>query len=79
MDKLNELGIADRTVVFFTSDNGPWLTFNLLGGSAGLLREGKGCTFEGGMREPCIAWWPGMIKPAVVRYYIKQAVKHDDL
>ena len=51
----------------FTSDNGPWLMFNLLGGSAGLLREGKGCTYEGGMREPCITWWPGTIQPAVIR------------
>jgi arylsulfatase A-like enzyme len=59
-------GIAENTFVVFTSDNGPWLIFNEHGGSAGLLREGKGCTFEGGMREPCIMWWPGKIKPAVV-------------
>jgi len=31
-----------------------------------LLREGKGCTYEGGMREPCITWWPATIKPGVV-------------
>jgi arylsulfatase A-like enzyme len=67
LDTLRREELADNTLVVFTSDNGPWLTFNLLGGSAGLLREGKGCTFEGGMREPCITWWPGTIQPAVVR------------
>jgi arylsulfatase A len=59
--------LAENTFVVFTSDNGPWLIFNQLGGSAGLLREGKGCTYEGGMREPCVMWWPGKIKPAVVQ------------
>lgn len=64
---LRELGIAERTLVFFTSDNGPWLVFDEHGGSAGLLREGKGCTFEGGMRVPCVAWWPGTIPAGTVR------------
>src|SRR5262249_52630988 len=36
------------------------------GGSAGLLREGKGSTWEGGVREPCLAWWPGTIAPGRV-------------
>jgi len=49
----------------FTSDNGPWLTFHTHGGSAGLLREGKGTTFEGGMREPTLFWWPGTIEPGI--------------
>jgi arylsulfatase A len=66
LDTLRETGLAKRTLVLFTSDNGPWLTFDLHGGSAGLLRDGKGSTFEGGMREPTIVWWPGMIKPGVV-------------
>jgi arylsulfatase A len=48
-------------VVLFTSDNGSWLVKKEEGGSAGLLREGKGSTWEGGMREPAIAWWPGTI------------------
>jgi arylsulfatase A len=52
--------------VVFTSDNGPWLIFDQHGGSAGLLRAGKGCTYEGGMREPCLMWWPGTIRPAVI-------------
>lgn len=58
---LDELGLAEHTFVFFTSDNGPWLTQNLNGGSAGLLRDGKGSTWEGGMRVPAIAWWPGTV------------------
>ena len=60
---LKEEKLADNTLVFFTSDNGPWLIFDTHGGSAGLLRDGKGSTWEGGMREPGIAWWPGRIKP----------------
>lgn len=63
---LEEEGLAEDTLVVFTSDNGPWLIFDQHGGSAGLLREGKGCTFEGGMREPCVMWWPGRLKPGVV-------------
>ena len=66
LQTLRREGLAENTFVVFTSDNGPWLIFNEHGGSAGLLREGKGCTFEGGMREPCIMWWPGRIKPGVV-------------
>lgn len=65
LDTLRKSGLSERTFVFFTSDNGPWLVKKLNGGSPGLLREGKGTTFEGGMREPGIAWWPGKIKPTV--------------
>ncbi len=61
LEALEEQGIAENTIVWFTSDNGPWLPFGTHGGSAGLLREGKGSTWEGGMREPTIAWWPGTI------------------
>jgi arylsulfatase A-like enzyme len=66
LGKLRELGLAERTLVFFTSDNGPWLPRNQNGGSAGLLREGKGSTWEGGMRVPGIAWWPGKVGPGAV-------------
>ena len=45
-----------NTYLIFTSDNGPWLTQNEDGGSAGLFRDGKGSTWEGGMREPFIVW-----------------------
>jgi len=61
MKVLREEGLAENTLVFFTSDNGPWLVYETLGGSAGLLRGGKGMTWEGGMREPALAWWPGTI------------------
>lgn len=64
--ELEELGLGERTLVVFTSDNGPWLTFDTHGGSAGLLREGKGTTFEGGMRVPGLFWWPGVVEPGVV-------------
>ena len=65
MAALEKRGIAEDTLLVFTSDNGPWLPFQTHGGSAGLLREGKGSTFEGGMREPTLFWWPGKVKPAV--------------
>ncbi len=63
LDTLRSLSLDGSTLVFFTSDNGPWLTFGEQGGSAGLLRGGKGSTWEGGMREPTLAWWPGHIAP----------------
>lgn len=53
--KLEERGIAENTLVFFTSDNGP------ARGSAGPLRGRKGSTYEGGVRVPTVAWWPGTI------------------
>ena len=62
---LEELDLAKETLVVFSSDNGPWLPFETHGGSAGLLRDGKGTTFEGGMREPTLFWWPGKIAPMV--------------
>jgi len=68
MSSLKKNGLDENTLVFFTSDNGPWLIFNDHGGAAGLLRNGKGCTWDGGMREPGIAWWPGTIKPASVTH-----------
>jgi len=66
LDTLRELNLGEKTLVFFSSDNGPWLSFETHGGSAGPLRAGKGTTFEGGQRVPTIFWWPGSIKPAVV-------------
>ena len=50
-----------NTLVIFTSDNGPWLSYGNHSGSAGPLREGKGTCWEGGVREPCIMRWPGKI------------------
>ncbi len=66
LDKLKELKLEENTLVVFTSDNGPWLPFREQSGSSGLLRQGKGSTWEGGMREPGIFWWPGSIQPSVV-------------
>ena len=59
---LKEDGLANNTLVIFTSDNGPWLNFGNHAGSAGGLREGKGVTFDGGMKEPTIFVWPGVIQ-----------------
>ena len=67
LDTLRTTGLAENTLVAFTSDNGPWLIFDQHGGSAGLLRGGKGSTWDGGMREPTLFWWPGKIQPGVVR------------
>ena len=63
---LKEEGLDKNTLVVFTSDNGPWTAFNDQGGSAGLLRAGKGTTWEGGMREPTVFWAPGKIAPGIV-------------
>ena len=61
LDKLEATGLEDNTLVLFTSDNGPWLTYGNHAGSAGPFREGKGTTWEGGVRVPFIARWPGRI------------------
>jgi arylsulfatase A-like enzyme len=66
LQTLRERDLAENTLVVFTSDNGPWLTKGLRGGSPGLLRNGKGTTWEGGMRVPTIAWWPSEIEGGTV-------------
>jgi len=66
LQTLKDEGLAENTLVVFTSDNGPWHTFNTHGGTAGLLRGAKGGTFEGGMRVPTVFWWPGNLKEQVV-------------
>ena len=58
---LDAHGVADRTLVIFLSDNGPFLSYGSHAGSAGPFREGKLTSFEGGMRVPCIARWPGHV------------------
>ncbi len=58
---LQKNGLDERTLVLFTSDNGPWLSYGDHAGSAGPLREGKLTTWDGGQREPAIARWPGHI------------------
>lgn len=66
LDALRANGVDRNTLVLFTSDNGPWLPFRDHGGSAGPLKEGKGTTWEGGVRTPAIFWWPGTVKPGLV-------------
>jgi arylsulfatase A-like enzyme len=63
---LEELGVAENTLLWFSSDNGPWRTYFDLGGSPGPLRDGKITAWEGGFRVPGIFWWPGTIAPAVI-------------
>ena len=57
---LDNLNLTDNTYVIYTTDNGPWLRFKHHAGSAGPLREGKGTTFEGGQRVPCLVRGPGI-------------------
>lgn len=58
---IRRLGLEENTLVIFTSDNGPWLSYGDHAGSAGPLREGKGTVWEGGQRVPCVMRWPGRI------------------
>jgi arylsulfatase len=62
---LEEKGILENTLIIFSSDNGPWLQEGPLGGEAVPLREGKGTSYEGGVRVPAIAYWKGKIEPAI--------------
>lgn len=64
--RLESLGLDQNTLIIFTSDNGPWHMMLEHGGSAGLLKDGKGTTWEGGMRVPGIFYMPGTIAPAVI-------------
>jgi arylsulfatase len=66
MKALKDNNLEDNTIVVFTSDNGPWLSYGEHAGSTGVYREGKGTTWEGGQRVPCIVWYPNEIKPNTV-------------
>ncbi len=66
IETLKKEGLDKNTFVVFTSDNGPWAVFNEQAGSSGPFYGAKGISYEGGVREPAIFWWPGRIKPAVV-------------
>jgi arylsulfatase A-like enzyme len=66
MKTLKENGLDKNTLVIFTSDNGPWLNFGNHAGSSGGLREGKGTSFEGGQRVPCIVRWKGTTPEGLV-------------
>jgi arylsulfatase A len=62
LDTLRRHNLDRKTLVLFTSDNGPWLSYGEHAGSAGPLREGKGTVWDGGVRVPCIARWPERIR-----------------
>lgn len=66
LEAVRRSGSAKNTLVVFVSDNGPWVLYEELVGSAGILRDGKASTYEGGSRVPALFWWPGTIRPAVV-------------
>ncbi|MGA0134102.1 MAG: sulfatase [Opitutales bacterium] len=66
MRVLDDMKVAENTILIFTSDNGPWLNFGKHAGSAGHFREGKGTTFEGGVRVPLIVRWPGKVEAGSV-------------
>ena len=70
METLDQYGISENTLLIFTTDNGPWLNFGNHGGSSGGLREGKGTTYEGGQRVPCIMRWPQQIPAGVVNHQL---------
>lgn len=67
LETLRRLGLDRQTLVVFTSDNGPWLPYGTHAGSTGGLREGKGTAWEGGVRVPFVARWPGRIPAGTVR------------
>ncbi len=66
LDTLKDTGNDENTLVVFTSDNGPWLSYGDHAGSAGPLREGKGTSWDGGQREPTIMRWPAKIPAGTV-------------
>ncbi|MEJ1241072.1 sulfatase [Chryseolinea sp. T2] len=63
---LRENGLDNKTIVIFTSDNGPWMNYGNHAGSTGGLREAKGSSFEGGMRVPCLMRWKGTIQGGLI-------------
>lgn len=63
---LEETGLDKNTLVIFTSDNGPWINYGNHAGNTGGYREGKGTTFEGGQRVPCIMMWRGVISEGTI-------------
>ncbi len=66
MKTLKKNNLEQNTLVIFTSDNGPWLNFGNHAGNTGGLREGKGASWDGGQKEPCIMRWPGVIPAGTV-------------
>jgi len=63
---LKALKLEENTLLVVTSDNGPWLNYGNHAGSAGGLREGKGTSWEGGQRVPCLIAWKGVVPAGLV-------------
>lgn len=76
LNAINTNGLAEDTLIIFTSDNGPWLSYGTHGGSAKPFREGKGTAWEGGSREPMVMRWIGKIPAGTV---CDLPVEHIDL
>ena len=66
LEALEKNGLSENTIVVFTSDNGPWLSYGDHAGSSGIYREGKGTAWEGGQRVPCIVKYPDEISAGTV-------------
>jgi arylsulfatase len=66
LDRLDDLGLSERTLVWFLSDNGPWLDGTGAAGRSAPFRGGKGETTEGGIRSPCLLRWPGILPAGTV-------------
>jgi arylsulfatase A len=74
LQAVKQNGLDEKTLVVFSSDNGPWLLYGNHAGDARPLREGKMTSFEGGVREPFIARWPGRIPPGKVSHELVTAM-----
>ena len=71
---LDELDLAKKTIVIYSSDNGPWLSKKHHGGSALPLRAGKATTYDGGMRVPAIVRWPGQVPAGTVTDHVASTI-----
>lgn len=74
LQKLQKEGLDKNTLVIVLSDNGPWLNYGNHAGTTGGLREGKGASFEGGQRVPCIMQWKGTIPAGSVCNNLSSAI-----
>lgn len=74
MKALKKNGLDKNTLVIFSSDNGPWLNYGNNAGTTGGLREGKGTSFEGGQRVPCIMRWPNTIPAGTICNKLSSAI-----
>lgn len=71
---LEENKLLENTLIIFTSDNGPWLNYGNHAGNSGGFREGKGTTFEGGQRVPCLMMWKGVIQEGSICNNLTSAI-----